>query len=335
MAALACDRLGGRRACRRRKPRPHPAALATRTGRGACSKTALRPRPAKDAAGRDRASASEIFTGQLAGKYPDGRPCSKAAGSYFWRRRPNRPPRSPVGSAPSARPARRRHRRRARLVASWRRPRPGGARAIPARRRCPADAAQYHFDLANVLYLFRQHCSRPPALPDDTPRWSKRSAHFRRASELAPGDLIRAAYAETFYVFADPDWQQALAAWKTVLALERRRHGLRQQPPRADQPAAGNRADTETYLAHPQSGVRSAEGQLRQRADATGHENRSADGSRTAARLPSRTAFAICIRPLLTGKGNRPVTAGDAPALQARVAGGSGFSETPCPGSSR
>ena len=83
-------------------------------------------------------------------------------------------------------------------------------------------SASYQFDLANVLYLFRQDLMSPPfaGLPDEDAALAQALAHFRRASQLAPDDLrLAQAYAETFYVFAKPDWPQALTAWETVLAL--------------------------------------------------------------------------------------------------------------------
>ena len=85
----------------------------------------------------------------------------------------------------------------------------------------PAVAA-YHSDLGNVLYLFRQDLVSPadPGLPTEQAALLQALAHFRRAAELAPDDLRFAqAYAETFYVFAKPDWAQALAAWETVRTL--------------------------------------------------------------------------------------------------------------------
>ena len=82
--------------------------------------------------------------------------------------------------------------------------------------------ASYHFDLGNVLYLFRRDLVAPPTpgLPDEQAALTQALAQFRRAAELAPGDLrLALAYAETFYVFPAPDWTQALAAWETVLLL--------------------------------------------------------------------------------------------------------------------
>ena len=80
--------------------------------------------------------------------------------------------------------------------------------------------AAYHFDLANVLYLFRRELLDPPGRPDEKAALTEALGHFRRASELSPGDIkLAQAYAETFYMLPTPDWPGALAAWKSVLAL--------------------------------------------------------------------------------------------------------------------
>lgn len=84
------------------------------------------------------------------------------------------------------------------------------------------DVAVYHSDVANVLYLFRHDLMSPPipGLPDEQAALTQALAHFRRGAELAPEDVrLAQAYAETFYIFAKPDWLQALAAWETVRAL--------------------------------------------------------------------------------------------------------------------
>ena len=84
------------------------------------------------------------------------------------------------------------------------------------------DVAAYHSDLANVLYLFRHELVSPPipALPDEQAALAQALDHFRRAAELVPEDVrLAQAYAETFDVFAQPDWPQALAAWEAVRAL--------------------------------------------------------------------------------------------------------------------
>ena len=84
------------------------------------------------------------------------------------------------------------------------------------------EVATFHFDLANVLYLFRRDLLSPPipGLADEQAALTQALGHFRRAAELAPTDLrLAKAYAETFYIFAMPDWTQALAAWEAVRAL--------------------------------------------------------------------------------------------------------------------
>lgn len=119
-------------------------------------------------------------------------------------------------------------------------------RAVDAR----PNVAGYQFALANVQYLFRHELLAPPALPDDQAVLRSALAHFRRAALLSPGDLrLAKAYAETFYVFAQPDWTEALAAWQTVLALSA------DQPDFANGHLArislhlGRRQEAEAYLA--------------------------------------------------------------------------------------
>jgi len=81
------------------------------------------------------------------------------------------------------------------------------------------DNAAYHFDLANVEFLFRR---------DLTAAWKIDSAEllqralfqYREASRLAPTNLEYArAYAETFYGMPNPDWEEAQIAWQHYLEL--------------------------------------------------------------------------------------------------------------------
>ena len=132
--------------------------------------------------------------------------------------------------------------------------------------------AAYHFDLANVLYLFRKQLLRPPSRPDEHSALIEALEHFRRASELSPGDLrLAQAYAETFYIFPDPDWQQAVAAWKTVLGLSGGDTDFANgQLARVSQ-LSGNRADMESYLGRIHSpAFDPMKAKLRQKADAAG-----------------------------------------------------------------
>jgi tetratricopeptide (TPR) repeat protein len=82
----------------------------------------------------------------------------------------------------------------------------------------------YHFDLGNVEFIFRN---------DLTAAWKIDSAEllrralfqFREASRLAPNDLEYArAYAETFYGIPDPDWKEAQVAWQHYLDLSTNRN---------------------------------------------------------------------------------------------------------------
>ena len=82
-----------------------------------------------------------------------------------------------------------------------------------------SDNAAYHFDLANVEFLFRR---------DLTAAWKIDSAEllqralfqYREASRLAPTNLEYArAYAETFYGMPKPDWEEAQIAWQHYLNI--------------------------------------------------------------------------------------------------------------------
>ena len=90
--------------------------------------------------------------------------------------------------------------------------------------RSESDNPDYHFDLANVEFLFRS---------DLTAAWKINSAEllqralfqFREASRLAPTDPEYArAYAETFYGVPNPDWNEAQVAWQHYLEVSRNRN---------------------------------------------------------------------------------------------------------------
>jgi cytochrome c-type biogenesis protein CcmH/NrfG len=86
------------------------------------------------------------------------------------------------------------------------------------------DNAAYHFDLANVEFIFRR---------DLTAAWKIDSAEllqralfqFREASRLAPTEIEYArAYAETFYGMPNPDWNEAQVAWQHYLDISSNRN---------------------------------------------------------------------------------------------------------------
>jgi Tfp pilus assembly protein PilF len=90
--------------------------------------------------------------------------------------------------------------------------------------RSESDNPDYHFDLGNVEFIFRN---------DLTAAWKIDSAEllrralfeFREASRLAPMDLEYArAYAETFYGMPNPDWKAAQVAWQHFLELSTNRN---------------------------------------------------------------------------------------------------------------
>ena len=111
------------------------------------------------------------------------------------------------------------------------------------------DVAIYHFDLANVLYLFRKQLLAPPDRPDEGAVLTEALAHFRLASKLAPADLrLAQAYAETFYLMPVPDWEQALAAWTTVLGLSGENTDFANGHLARVSLRLGRRADMDMYL---------------------------------------------------------------------------------------
>lgn len=204
-------------------PTPAPPAWQREIDAARLLEDTLAASPAQDAAERDaRHRRLQTLYVQLAQKYPGEAPAQSAAADYlardgqpaaalpYWEKATQLDPRD--GSTLS------------RLGENYLRL--GRAREAYTRFQRAVDAqpdvAAYQFDLANVLYLFRQDLMSPPipGLPDEQAALTRALAHFRRASELAPEDLrLAQAYAETFYIFTRPDWTQALAAWETVRLL--------------------------------------------------------------------------------------------------------------------
>ena len=78
----------------------------------------------------------------------------------------------------------------------------------------PANA-EFHFDLANVAFMFRQELPGAEAACFQLARH-----HFAEATRLAPLSAEYArAYAELFYTLPEPDWDAALAAWRKFAGL--------------------------------------------------------------------------------------------------------------------
>jgi tetratricopeptide (TPR) repeat protein len=91
------------------------------------------------------------------------------------------------------------------------------SRAVAAR----PDIARYHSEFGNVLYLFRHDLADPPGAAGSEAAMVASLEQFRLAASLAPLDTTLAeAYAQTFYMLAQPDWDRALAAWEKVRRLE-------------------------------------------------------------------------------------------------------------------
>jgi tetratricopeptide (TPR) repeat protein len=79
--------------------------------------------------------------------------------------------------------------------------------------------ASYHFELANVDFLFR-HDLQDAAAPDDAGMIQRALSHFGEAARLEPLSVEYAkAYADTFYYVQPPDWAAALTAWKRYLEI--------------------------------------------------------------------------------------------------------------------
>ena len=79
--------------------------------------------------------------------------------------------------------------------------------------------AAYHFNLANVEFMLR-HDLKEAWNMEVSELLRRALGEFRTASRLAPNNVDYArSYAETFYAIPDPDWGEAEAAWKHVLAL--------------------------------------------------------------------------------------------------------------------
>ena len=178
----------------------------------------LPPARAAEAADADR-RLGELFRG-LAARYPHEAAVRKAAGDHFWR----------VGDANTA-------------AAEWEAAQDldptdaetadalGNARLRDGRTRLACEQfrravaarpglARYHFELGNVLYLFRHQLPGLPDLPDEAAALRESLAQFRAARDLASGNAEFArAYAETFYGVPDPDWPEALKAWQHVRTL--------------------------------------------------------------------------------------------------------------------
>lgn len=174
-------------------------------------------KPAEGAATEKRLD--ELYR-QLAAKYPDRAAVHKAAGDHFWRSGDTVSAVSEWQAAQALDPAD--AETASALGSAWLRDGQTGAareqfqRAVDAR----PDAARSHFDLANVLFVFRRDFVGSPALPDEASVLHQALAHFRRASELAAGNgEFARAYAETFYGVPNPDWTEGFAAWEHVRSL--------------------------------------------------------------------------------------------------------------------
>lgn len=159
-----------------------------------------------------QAELGKIFR-DLAAKYPASAAVQKACGEHFWNTS------EPDDALPFWLAAQALAPEDAELASSLgaaflRLARPKEA-AAQFRRSVAAtpENAWGHFELATTLSLFRHELDGEESL-------RQALAEYRRAAELAAGDRrLAQAYAETFYLLAQPDWETALAAWLTVRQL--------------------------------------------------------------------------------------------------------------------
>lgn len=82
------------------------------------------------------------------------------------------------------------------------------------------DSPHDHFQLANILYLFRMELTPEfGATPEDV--LGNALTHFKTARDAAPHSApLARAYAETFYTLANKDWHGALDAWRHVKSID-------------------------------------------------------------------------------------------------------------------
>lgn len=178
----------------------------------------LPPARAAEAADAER-RLGELFRG-LAARYPREAAVRRAAGDHFWRTGETGPAVAEWEAAQGLDPddadvasalgsARLREGQVRRACEQFQ-------RAVAAR----PGVARHHFDLGNVLYLFRHGLVGLPSVPDEAAALRGALAEFRQARDLAAGNAEYArAYAETFYGVPEPDWREALDAWERVRAL--------------------------------------------------------------------------------------------------------------------
>lgn len=133
----------------------------------------------------------------------------------------------------------------------------------------PRATAFQVYSYANALYLFRREdgARSPEAALDHA------LAEFGRAAQLEPANLEFArGYAETFFALKDPDWTEALLAWRRVVALTPESHPSRRfyllQAARAALEAGQPSLAEETLDRLPPGPAGAAEKKLRERIQA-------------------------------------------------------------------
>ncbi len=79
--------------------------------------------------------------------------------------------------------------------------------------------AVYHFNLANLLYMFRRDLPTTDApQPEEISR--RAMHHYAEASRLEPlNEQYLRGYAETFFLLPAPDWHAALQTWERLAQM--------------------------------------------------------------------------------------------------------------------
>ena len=180
---------------------------------------ALLPRAQSTEAAATAGRLGELFR-QLTARYPAEAAVRKAAGDHFWRTGDTRVATAEWEAAQALDPG---DADTANALGSARLREGQIRRACEQFQRATAarpEVARYHFDLGNVLFVFRHELAGLSSVPDEAAALRGALAELRRARDLAADNMEYArAYAETFYGVPDPDWSEAFDAWERVRVL--------------------------------------------------------------------------------------------------------------------
>lgn len=170
--------------------------------------------PSASPAGGEKGANTRTELDALAAKYPKDPRVRLAQGEYFWR----------IGNQAEA-------------EANWRLAEkldPANAPALNHLGNCAIESgdaaaaagyykravtagpgvALFHFNYANVLFLFRRELISPEE-PTADAVMDRALLEYSEAARLQPLDEnYQRAYGETFFAVKNPDWRRALAAWR-------------------------------------------------------------------------------------------------------------------------